>query len=65
MRAILKDCTKIIRENKRAYMIINVAYYGLIILASIYSIYNPSLKLMLKESATQALTSGPLTPVAL
>jgi hypothetical protein len=51
----------ILAEHKRAYIYLNIAYYGLVILAMVYSAYDPSLSQSLSQSAVEAFTQGPLS----
>jgi len=65
MNFSLKDVKRIITENRRPYLILNLVYFGLVLLGAIYSSLNPSLVQWLKEGTAQALTNGgPLVMVA-
>ncbi len=65
MNLSLKDATKIVTENHKPYLILNIVYFGLVLLGAIYSSSNPSLVQWLKEGTAQALTNGgPLVMVA-
>jgi hypothetical protein len=61
---IIKNALAVVRQHRRAYLILNLAYYGLVILGMIYSAFNPGPQKMLLESVGQALTEGPLAMVA-
>lgn len=61
----LKDAMKIVKENSRPYLILNIVYFGLVLLGAVYSSLNPSIAQWLKEGTAQALTDGgPLVMVA-
>ncbi|MHB8118001.1 MAG: stage II sporulation protein M [Methanothrix sp.] len=65
MNLSLKDAMKIVTENHRPYLILNIVYFGLVLLGAIYSSLNPSIAPWLKEGTAQALTNGgPLVMVA-
>ncbi len=65
MNSSLMDAMKIVIENRRPYLILNIVYFGLVLLGAIYSSLNPSLVQWLKEGTAQALTNGgPLVMVA-
>jgi hypothetical protein len=58
---LVKSAWGIVRENWRAYVIINAAYYGLVVVCMIYSAFNQPLQDMLLKSIGQSFTSGPLS----
>jgi len=65
MTLSLKDAMEIVTENRRHYLILNIVYFGLVLLGAIYSSLNPSIVQWLKEGTAQALTNGgPLVMVA-
>ena len=56
---------KIVTENHRPYLILNIVFFGLVLLGAVYSSLNPALVQWLKESTAQSLTNGgPLAMVA-
>ncbi len=62
MRAIRSTLASI-REFRRAYVVLNLVYYGLVVCAMIYVSFNPSLQQMLLEAVGTAFTEGPLSAV--
>jgi hypothetical protein len=65
MTSSLKDAMKIVTDNLRPCLILNLAYFGLVLLGAVYSYLNPSIAQWLKEGTAQALTNGgPLVMVA-
>lgn len=54
----------IVQEHRRAYLVLNLAYYGLVILGMVYVSIHPSLQESLLESLGMAYTSGPLAGIA-
>ncbi|HOQ99044.1 MAG TPA: stage II sporulation protein M [Anaerolineae bacterium] len=63
MKAI-RRAWETVQEYRRAYLALNLAYYGLVILGMIYVSTNPSLQQSLLESVGAAFAEGPLTAVA-
>ena len=52
---------QIIRDNLRAYITLNILYYGLVILGMIYvGLFNPGLQTALLTAGGQTFTQGPL-----
>lgn len=62
MRAI-RSALEIIGESRRAYIVLNLVYYGLVICGMIYVAFNPSLQQTLIETVGDAFTEGPLSAV--
>jgi preprotein translocase subunit SecG len=52
-----------IRENRAAYVAINVVYYGLVVLAMIFVAAQPEIQKSLGNAVAQGFTSGPLSMV--
>ena len=48
-----------IRENRAAYVAINVVYYGLVVLAMIFVAAQPEIQKSLGNAVAQGFTSGP------
>lgn len=63
MKAI-RRAWEIIQEHRRAYLVLNLVYYGLVILGMVYVSANPSVQQSLLESVGTAYNSGPLAGVA-
>ncbi len=54
----------IVRQHKRAYLAINVVYYGLVAVSMVFVSYYPELQEALISSVAQSFTEGPLAGVA-
>ncbi len=54
----------IVGRYRRAYIIINVAYYGLVALAMVYVTFHPEIQDALIQSVGQSFSQGPLAGVA-
>ncbi len=54
----LHHAKKLIRENRRAYIILNVTYYGLVILGMAYSAINPQIQKTLIEWVRRRVHAG-------
>lgn len=57
----VRGALAILAEYKKAYVYMNIAYYGLMIMAMAYSAYDTSLKQLLNEEVVGAFTQGPLS----
>ncbi len=57
---LLKSAWGIVRENWRAYVVINAIYYGLIVVCMIYVAFNQPLQEMLLKDIGQTFMTGPL-----
>jgi len=53
----------IIAEQRRAYVTINLIYYGLILVGMGYAAYDPALQKSIMNAVGTAFTQGPLTAV--
>ena len=53
----------LLRENKRAYIVFNILYYGLILVFMGVAALNPGLQVELIRTSTESVTSGPLAMV--
>src|SRR5690242_641466 len=53
----------IIDENRRAYILINIVYYGLIVLAMIYVAFNQPLQIEMLKTANEKLMTGALAMI--
>lgn len=62
MKAI-QSALEIIKEFRRAYIVLNLVYYGLVICGMIYVAFNPSLQQSLLELVGNAFTEGPFSAV--
>jgi hypothetical protein len=62
MKAV-KNALAIVRENRRAYIIINLVYYGLVLVGMVYVSFNPALQEFLLDQVGEAFAMGPLAAV--
>jgi hypothetical protein len=61
---LIRRALAVIREFRREYVVLNMIYYGLVVCAMIYTVFDPSPQQSLSEAALQAFTEGgPLAPV--
>ena len=63
MKAII-SALRTIKEFRRAYIVLNLVYYGLVICGMVYVAFNPALQQLLLEAVGSAFTEGPLSTVA-
>ncbi len=63
MKAIIR-ALRTIREFRRAYIVLNLVYYGLVICGMVYVAFNPSLQQLLLDAVRSAFGQGPLSTVA-
>ncbi len=54
---------QIVRTHQRAYLVLNLFYYGLIVVGMIYAAFNPALQQTLMQSVGIAFSQGPLEAV--
>ena len=57
---LIKSAWKLVRENWKAYLVINAVYYGLVIICMIYVAFNQELQGALLKQIGASFTSGPL-----
>lgn len=60
----IKSAWRIIKEHSRAYIALNVIYYGLTACAMIFVAFIPSVQEQLLGAVREGFQSGPLRPVA-
>jgi hypothetical protein len=61
---VLNSAWRIVREHRRAYLAINIMYYGLVAIGMIYvALVNPGLQEQLLGDVQTSLTEGPLATV--
>lgn len=60
---LLSNIFQIIKDNRRAYIVINVLYYGLVAVGMVYVSFNPALQQTLLAAVGQSFTEGPLSAV--
>jgi len=58
-----QSALKIVNRSRRAYIVLNLVYYGLIICAMIYVSSNRSLQHLLRETARTEFAQGSLAPI--
>jgi hypothetical protein len=63
MKKHIQSAWALIRENKRAYIVINILYYGLVVIFMVVAAFNQPLQEQLLKSIGAAFTSGPLSAV--
>lgn len=61
----LAESLEILREHRRAYLTLNLIYYGLIPVGMIYAAMNPEVQKTLMQAAGTAFTQGPLAAVGI
>ena len=63
--SILRSAWQVVRDDWRAYSLINVAYYGLVVAGMAYSLVSPGLQQALIEGVSETLgPGGGLEPVS-
>jgi hypothetical protein len=61
---LMRRALAVVREFRRVYIVLNIIYYGLVVCAMVYTVFDPSLQQSLSEAALQAFTEGgPLAAV--
>jgi hypothetical protein len=60
MKNILKSAWGLVQENRRAYIVLNVIYYGLVIVCMIYVAFNQKLQEDLLNLVGTQFMTGPL-----
>jgi hypothetical protein len=63
MKKLIQSAWALVRENKRAYIVVNVVYYGLVVIFMIVAAFNRPLQDMLLETVGAAFMTGPLAAV--
>jgi hypothetical protein len=63
MKELLKSAWAVVQENRRAYIVINIVYYGLVAIFMVVAAFNQPLQDQLLQSTGQAFMSGPLAAV--
>jgi hypothetical protein len=62
MKAI-QSALETIKKSRRAYIVLNLVYYGLVACGMVYVAFNPSLQQSLIATVGSAFTEGPLSAV--
>ncbi len=60
---LLSRAWAVVKENRRAYIVLNIAYYGLVALGMVYVAYNPALQRTLLQAVGQSFVKGPMATV--
>ncbi|MFH1486297.1 MAG: stage II sporulation protein M [Chloroflexota bacterium] len=60
---LVHNSLRIIGEHRRAYIVLNVGYYGLVVCGMIYVTFNPALQQSLIDAVGAAFAKGPLSEV--
>jgi hypothetical protein len=60
---ILREAFQLISGSRRTYIILNIVYYGTIIIAMVYTIFNRSLQARLTDNVVQGFSQGLLSLV--
>ena len=60
---VIQSALEAIKEFRRAYIVLNLVYYGLVVCGMVYVAFNPSLQQSLLELVGSAFTEGPLSAV--
>lgn len=56
----IRSVWALVREYRRAYLILNLAYYGLMVAAMVYVAFDPALQKTLLDEVGKAFGTGPL-----
>jgi hypothetical protein len=60
MKNLIKSAWGLVQENRRAYIVINILYYGLVTICMIYVAFNQELQQSLMNQIGAAFMTGPL-----
>ncbi len=60
MKNLIKSAWGLVQENRRAYIVINILYYGLVVICMIYVAFNQELQQSLLDEIGAAFMTGPL-----
>jgi len=60
---VIQSALETVKESRRAYIVLNLVYYGLVVCGMIYVAFNSSLQQSLLELVGSAFTEGPLSAV--
>ena len=62
--AVLRSALAVVRRHRRAYLAINLAYYGAVAASMAYVTAHPELQLALTEAVVLSFSQGPMATVA-
>lgn len=60
---LLKSAWKLVQEHRRAYIVLNIVYYALVVIFMIYVAFNQSLQQSLLKAVGATFMTGPLSIV--
>lgn len=60
---VIQEALKVVDQNRTAYLIINIFYYGLIVAGAIYATSNLALRQSLNQEVANAFNLGLLSPL--
>lgn len=60
MKNLIKSAWGLVQENRRAYIVINTLYYGLVVVCMIYVVFNQELQKSLLDGIGEIFMTGPL-----
>jgi hypothetical protein len=63
MKNLLTGAWGLVQENRRAYIAINIAYYGLVVICMVYVAFNQELQTRLINAVGEGFMTGPLSIV--
>jgi hypothetical protein len=61
----IKSAWGLVRDNRRGYIVLNVVYYGFVLIFMVVAFFNRPLQDMLLETVGKAFMTGPLSAVGL
>lgn len=61
MKSLLKSAWGLVQENRRAYIVLNIVYYGLVAICMIYVAFNQELQTSLMNEIGAGFMTGPLS----
>jgi len=58
---LIKSAWEIVKNNRRAYIVLNVLYYSLVIVFMVYAAFNPEIQKTLMDAVGATFMTGPLS----
>jgi hypothetical protein len=58
---LIKSAWEIIKNNRRSYIVLNVVYYGLVVVFMVYAAFNPDIQKALMDAVGATFMTGPLS----
>jgi hypothetical protein len=59
----IKSAWALVQENRRAYIVLNIIYYALVVIFMVYAVFNQELQRSLLEAVGASFMTGPLSVV--